>query len=40
MFDVGVKLTDNIYILGVLTEKPYSKALERNVVYTSVITLL
>ena len=29
----------NIYILGAFTEKPYSKTLERNVVYTSIITL-
>ena len=28
-----------IYILGVFTEKPYSKPLERNVVYIPVITL-
>ena len=27
------------YILGVFTEKPYSKALERNVVYIPIITL-
>ena len=31
--------TDNIYILGVFTEKPYSKPSERNVVYISIITL-
>ena len=29
----------NIYILGVYTEKPYSKPLERNVVYIPRITL-
>ena len=29
----------NIYILGVFTEKPYSKPLESNVVYISIITL-
>ena len=29
----------NIYILGVLTEKPYSKSLEHNVVYIPIITL-
>ena len=28
-----------IYILGVFTEKPYSKPLERNVVYIPIITL-
>ena len=28
----------NIFILGVLTEKPYSKAVERNEVYVSIIT--
>ena len=28
-----IKLYSNIYILGVFTEKPYSKSLERNVVY-------
>ena len=27
------------YIFGAFTEKPYSKPLERNVVYTSIITL-
>ena len=32
-------LTANIYILGVFTEKPYSKPLERNVVYIPIITL-
>ena len=29
----------NIYILGVFTEKPYSKPLERTVVYIPIITL-
>ena len=29
----------NIYILGVFTEKPYNKPLERNVVYIPIITL-
>ena len=29
----------NLYILGAFTEKPCSKPLERNVVYTSIITL-
>ena len=29
----------NIYILGVFTEKPYSKLWERNVVYIQIITL-
>ena len=29
----------NIYILCVFTEKPYSKPLERNVVYIPIITL-
>ena len=29
----------NIYILDVFTEKPYSKPLERNVVYIPIITL-
>ena len=29
----------NIYILDVFTEKPYSKPLERNVVYSPIITL-
>ena len=28
-----------IYIFGVFTEKPYSKPLERNVVYIPIITL-
>ena len=35
--DVSVML--NIYILGVFTEKPNSKPLERNVVYIPIITL-
>ena len=34
-----IHLVYNIYILGVLTEKPYSKPLERNVVYIPIITL-
>ena len=29
----------SIYILGAFTEKPYSKPLECNVIYTSIITL-
>ena len=33
------KLCQYIYILGVFTEKPYSKPLERNVVYVPIITL-
>ena len=32
------ELLQNIYILGVFTEKPYSKQLERNVVYISINT--
>ena len=28
----------NIYILGIFTEKPYSKPLERNVVYIPITT--
>ena len=34
-----VALLLNIYILGVFTEKPYSKPLERNVVCIPIITL-
>ena len=33
------ELLQNIYILGVFTEKPYSKQLERNVVYIPINTL-
>ena len=33
------KYNNNIYTLGVFTEKPYSKPLERNVVYIPIITL-
>ena len=32
-------ISDNIYILGVFTEKPYRKPLGRNVVYIPIITL-
>ena len=32
-------ILQNIYILDVFTEKPYSKSLERNVVYIPIITL-
>ena len=40
LFDKAqVDIFQNIYLLGVVTEKPYSKPLERNVVYTSIITL-
>ena len=31
------KLSPNIYILNVFAEKPYSKAVERNDVYVSII---
>ena len=33
-------LSENIYILCVFTEKPYSKPLERNVVYTPIIIFI
>ena len=32
-------INQNIYILGVFTDNPYSKPLERNVVYISIISL-
>ena len=32
-------LQTNIYVLGVFTEKPYSKPLERDEVYIPIITL-
>ena len=32
-------INHKIYILGVFTEKPHSKPLERNVVYIPIITL-
>ena len=34
-----LEIIDNNYILRVLTEKPYSKALEHNIVYIPIITL-
>ena len=34
-----MRIYRNIYMLGVFTEKPYSKPLERNVVYIPIITL-
>ena len=36
---VRYTLRSNTYILGVFTEKPYSKPLEGNVVYIPIITL-
>ena len=35
---VHICIIYNIYILGVFTEKPYSKPLERNVVYIPINT--
>ena len=34
-----ITLSKNVYILGVFTEKLYSKPLKRNVVYIPIITL-
>ena len=39
VFEDNLGIILNIYILGVFTEKPYSKPLERNVVYIPIITL-
>ena len=36
---LNLGINPNIYILGVFTEKSYSKPLERNVVYIPIITL-
>ena len=35
---MGICVFINIYILRVFTEKPYSKTVERNEVYISIIT--
>ena len=38
-YSVKSRIRINIYILGVFTEKPYSKPLKCNVVYIPIITL-